>query len=260
MTDLHCLQDRLQNYLLNGQIDIQTSIVASDKVPVAKRLSIYGDAYRLRLLEALASNYPIFKRHVGEDAYQKIGENYINKHPSCYRSIRWFGDKFAEYLAGDETNNHPYLAELAQFEWHMTLAFDAADAKVVSLEDMATIPAESWATMQFLPHPSVHRLNFFWNVVPLWQALANDQPFTEKLVNNSKQLPWVVWRNGYTIRFYALSEDEAWALDALLQGLSFSELCAGLCEWIEEQDVGMRAASLLKNWIQSGLLAEIKLN
>lgn len=261
MTDLHHLQDSLQNYLLKNPSDIQAAIVTSNKVPAAKRLAIYGEAYRLRLLEALATNYPILKHHLGDDAFQKIGENYIHSHPSCYRSIRWFGDKFAEYLAGDKNNHYPYLAELAQFEWHMALAFDAADTRLIRIEDMATLPPESWPTMQFLTHPSLHRLNFFWNVVSLWQALANEEPFTEKeLVMNSNPLPWVVWRNEYTIRFYSLAEDEAWALDALIQGLSFGELCAGLCEWVEEQEVGMRAASLLKGWIQSGLLAEIKLN
>ncbi|WP_019216182.1 HvfC/BufC N-terminal domain-containing protein [Legionella tunisiensis] len=261
MTNLHELQDSLQNYLLKNPSTIQTAIVTSDKVPAAKRLAIYGDAYRLRLLEALAANYPILKRHLGENTFQKIGENYINNYPSSYRSIRWFGDKFADYLAGDKNHNYLYLAELAQFEWHMTLAFDAAEAKVVSIEDMAAIPAESWPTMQFITHPSLHRLNFFWNIVTLWQALANEQSFVEEdLVINNKQLPWVVWRHGYTIRFYSLTEDEAWALDALIQGVSFGELCAGLCEWMEEQEVGMRAASLLKSWIQSGLLAEIKRN
>jgi hypothetical protein len=260
MTDLYRLQEQLQNYLLSSETDIQASIVATDKVPVVKRLAIYGDAYRIRLLEALANNYPLLKRYVGEDIFQKIGISYIDNQPSRYRSIRWFGDKFAEYLvAYDNNNNTPYLAELAQLEWHMTLAFDAAEVKVINIEDMAAIPAESWANVRFILHPSLHRLNFFWNIVSLWQALANDQLFTEELTNRSKPLSWVLWRNGYTIQFYALSDDETWALDAMAKGLSFSEICAGLCEWMDEEDVGMRAASLLKSWIQSGFLAQIQL-
>ena len=71
--------------------------------------------------------------------------------------------------------------------------------------------------------------------------------------------PWVLWRHAYLNRFYLLPEDEAWAMDAWLEGRPFGELCEGLCQWHAEEAVGPRAASLLKNWIQSGLVTEITL-
>jgi hypothetical protein len=40
---------------------------------------------------------------------------------------------------------------------------------------------------------------------------------------------------------------------------SFGDICEGLCQWVSEEEAGQRAASLLKTWIQLGLLAEVVL-
>jgi hypothetical protein len=43
----------------------------------------------------------------------------------------------------------------------------------------------------------------------------------------------------------------------MIQGLSFGELCEGLCQWVPVEEVGMRAATYLKNWIQKGMLSKL---
>ncbi|WP_028387941.1 DNA-binding domain-containing protein [Legionella fairfieldensis] len=255
MRGLLSLQHQFQDYLLNGQRNIEEDIVRSEKLSVDQRLGIYLDAYRCRLLDALAHNFPVLNTYLGGDEFQRLGNNYIDQYPSSYRSIRWYGDAFASYLCNDKTR--PYLAELAEFEWKMTLAFDAADCEVLTIEQMATIPPESWATTRFIFHPSVQRMNFFWNSVELWQSISEKQ--TVLLPSPKSSLAsWVLWRRDYINHFYTLVEEEVWALDTLIQGSTFAKLCAGLCKWLNEEDVGLRAASLLKGWIQSGLITAIK--
>ncbi|KTC84844.1 DNA-binding domain-containing protein [Legionella brunensis] len=254
MNNLFRLQEMFQNYLLTNQTNIEQYIIASEKVSAAVRLDIYLDAYRARLLECLASNFPVFKKYVGDEAFHTIGSAYLEKHPSPYRSIRWFGDNFSDYLSSQQ---EPCLAELAQFEWCLALAFDAADAQTLTIEDIASISPECWANMTFLPHPSLQQTHFHWNIVPIWQAISNEQ-LPENPIEHSQPLSWVIWRSNYVSRFYSLAEDESWAMTRMIQGASFGEICAGLCTWYDEQEVGMRAASLLKSWIQSGLLSNVK--
>lgn len=255
MTPLISLQNQFQSYLLKGQADIQESIVDSEKVPASQRLFIYLDAYRCRLIDSLMSNFPILSEYLGYEAFQKLADDYVNRHPSPYRSIRWYGDMFADYLT---EQTEPYLSELAEFEWKMTLAFDASDDETLNIEQMATIPPEIWATIRFRPHASLQRMDFYWNIVDLWQAISNSET-PAKLEKNSSTTPWVLWRRDYINRFYRLGEEEAWALDALINGFTFGELCTGLCEWFDEEEIGMQAASMLKGWIQSGLLKDIQI-
>lgn len=255
MNTLFHMQEMLQNYLLYGSRAIEEAIVDSDKIPVTRRLDIYRDAYQIRLLECLASNYSTLKHYIGFEAFQKMGRAYLEKNPSSYRSIRWFGDNFDTYL---KTIGEDCLAELAQFEWSLALAFDAADTKIVTIEEIATVPPECWATMTFTPHPSLQQKHFYWNIVSIWQAITNDQTPPEP-IKQPNATAWVVWRSNYLSRFYSLTKDECWAMQAIIQGANFGEICAGLCEWHDEQQVGMQAASLLKSWIQSELFSEITL-
>lgn len=255
MTNLLCLQDQFQQFLLTGQLGIDECIVSTELVCAETRLAIYRDAYKLRLIESMTTNFPGLYRYLGTEEFEKLCGDYIDKNPSSHRSIRWYGDDLADFIKSYFGLRHPYLAELAEFEWKMTLAFDAAEDQRVHVEDMSSVPAASWAGLQFTAHPSLQRVNNFWNVIPLWQKLINDQDLPQ-LDNSSRAKAWVLWRSpDYTIQFYSMTEDESWALDAIIQGLSFGELCEGLCQWVEVEHVGLRAASYLKGWIQKGMLA-----
>lgn len=256
MTELRHLQEQFQNFLLSGQSAIHESIMSTPSVSVDRRLAIYKDAYTLRLIESLTVNFPALYAYLGTEEFNQLAKAYIAAHPSSYRSIRWFGDALAGFVEKYYSHN-PYLAELTDFEWKMTLAFDASDASIVQLEDMAAVPAQAWADLQFVLHPSVQRIHCFWNAIPLWQALVHDQKLPD-LQNTAEDTIWILWRSSeYLIHFYSTPPEEAWALDALSQGASFATLCEGLCEWISMEEVAMRAATYLKGWIQKGILSQI---
>lgn len=252
MSTLQDIQLRFQAYLMSGEPDFKASVVDTETVSRETRLGIYKDAFQIRLVEALASNFPCLQTYMGYDDFQQLGLSYLARHPSHFRSIRWFGDRLADYLRQD---GNPFLAELAEFEWNMSAAFDAGDAATLELSDMASLPGEAWADLTFTAHPSVRRMNFFWNVVPLWQRIADKETTLETPVKCAEASAWILWRKDYVNRFLSLSEEEAWAIDAAVKGASFAEICEGLCTWNDESEVGMRAASLLKGWIISGWLS-----
>lgn len=257
MTELVQLQDQFQKFILSGQPGVNDSIVQTERVSVDTRLAIYRDAYKLRLIESLTTSFPAVHAYLGTEAFGVVCSSYIDAHPSSYRSIRWYGDELAQFLRNYYDKRYFFLAELAEFEWKMTLAFDASDDPIVQIADMASIAPQSWANMKFTLHSSLQRLDHFWNTAPLWQTLINDDDLPE-LINNPIATAWVLWRApDLMIQFYSLSEVEAWALDALIQGLSFGQLCEGLCQWVAAEEVGMRAASYLKNWIQNGMVSQL---
>jgi len=259
MNSLFHLQDKFQDYLLNSKQGIQQHIVSTEKVSAEVRLSIYGDAYRSRLIESLTTTYPVLQAYVGWEQFEEITTEYLKQYPSTYRSIRWFGDRLADYLGSHpDYKEYDYLSELAKLEWTLTLVFDAQDRPTAALEDVAAIPIDAWSAMQLLPHPSVHRLTFLWNTMAIWQAISDDIPPPKPMPSKS-DTHWVLWRQELTNQFCSIDDDEAWAIDAILKGITFGELCEGLCQWTDDHHAPVRAASLLKGWIEAGLIAEIKI-
>ncbi len=251
--NLFKLQTQVQDYLLEEKPAIKKAIHHSATISADQRLAIYFEGYYSRLSEALAYNYPILQKNLSRGQFAELAAAYIQTHPSSYRSIRWFGDQFPNYLAEKKLN---YLVELAEFEWCLSLCFDARNSAILRLEDLATLPPTAWENLKFRAQPSLQRCDFFWPVPALWEAINNDSPLPD-LIKRTTSSPYIIWRINYQTKFYQLALEEAYALDRLLAGASFGELCLSLCQWIKEEEVSLKAASLLKSWIQSGMLAAV---
>lgn len=255
MKSLQHLEMALQRYLLNGAIDVMEAIVSTERMPARLRLEIYRNAYSARLVEALACNYPCTTRFVGEAAFAELARPFIASHPSTTRSIRWYGEHFPVFLRA----HSPFISDLAAFEWAHSLAFDAKDASLLSMDAMASIASKDWPFMRFYAHPSVQRLDTRWNVVPVWQAMYAEEA-APALHEAPEPVFLLVWRFGLENHYTTLATDEAHALDALLAGEPFAAICEGLCTWHPENAVSTRAAGLLQRWLSLGLLHTVEVS
>ena len=253
---LHELQQQFQAYLLQHDERVVRRIEGTPRADNRTRLGIYADAYRLRLLEVLRTDFPALHTLAGDTEFERIGHAYIEAHPSEHYSVRYFGCRLSAFLAGDARfRGTPVFAEMAAFEWALGLSFDAADSDSVSVEAVGAIPGESWPGMRLRLHPSVQFLDLRWNVPGLWNAIQQEQ----QPVAADYPQTWVIWRHGLQSFFRSAPVDEAWALDALGEGLCFAMLCAGLCEWIDEEHVAAHAALLIRRWVTDGLIARVDL-
>ena len=258
MVHLKHIQDSFQQYLLQSDTSvIAPKIVSTEALPAIERLSIYGNAYQSRLVEALASSFPFLHTCLGDDEFYALAATYISQQPSTYRSIRWYGDSFPEFTRQSELyKSLPYIDQIAELDWMMTLVFDSKDADVVTLEQVALISPDVWADMRFVFHPSVHRRQFGWNIVELWQSSLSEDGAVS-IVEYPSPVSWLFWRHDLTNHFTSIPEDEAFALDAAMKGLTFSDICEVICQFNDEDTVAFAAASMLKKWIASNFISEI---
>jgi len=253
------LQTHFQKYIFENDSSIADHVIGTQKVTKEMRLSIYYNAYRLRLQEALDSSFPVLKAYLGHQPFEKLCHEYIQKYPSFYRSIRWFGDQFPAFLIQHKKyKKMKHLSELALWEWKSALAFDAKDAPVLDVAQMASIPPEAWSEITFKIHPTVQRILLSHNTVAIWQSIFDE---TEIPVVTSTKNPvsWVIWRKHLLIQYVSLSDDEVAAFDVIAQNQTFSMMCEKLCDYVSEDQAGLRAASLLKNWITQGLIESVVL-
>jgi hypothetical protein len=265
-TDDPLAQQRAFAALINAQDDPPADapeVVAllARLTGAAPRLQVYRNAYRVRLVEALRSNYPVLQRVLGDDDFAALGLAYLADHPSRVPSIRWFGDQLCAWLdarlgADPDALPHPALADLARMEWAVCSSFDAADAEPVAHAALAALAPAHWPSLRFAPHPSVRVLRLDWAVEPLWRTLTDDEDAaTEPPDAAAHEL--LVWRHGLDSRFRSLAPDETWALTACLGGMRFDALCerVGETSEVEAADaVAGRVVAWLSQWVAAGLL------
>lgn len=254
---LRHLQQSFQVHVLQGDPGM-TAHISHNVLPSAEaRLAIYSNGYRLRLLEALRTDFPALHTLAGDDYFEQIGRRYIEACPSRHFSIRYFGQHLSRFLA--ETT--PFmetlaLSEMARLEWALTLAFDSADDPVLDESALTALPPEAWSTLRLHFHTSVQREDFYWNVPELWTAIDQQRP-AEPPQTYPEPRAWLIWRREYQNYFRSLDDNEAWALNYLRAGHDFGSLCEGLCERAGPSQVGMLAAGFLKNWTRAGLISHL---
>jgi Putative DNA-binding domain len=254
MSNLMQLQSDFQAYLLDASkgAAFKTKIVDDKKVGAKMRLGIYADAYRLRIIEALSNSYPILKALLGDDLFEQAARLYIDQYPSTYRNMRWVGDKMAAHLQANFPQ-YPIAAEMATFEWALGLAFDGEDAPILTLQNLAEIAPENWADLRFKFHPSMQLLSFKFNVLRVWQAL-NVEEMPPKVTQINE--PCVIWRKDLNSHYRSLELAEYAAIQLVIGGASFGELCEKLQENASEEAATMQAAQYLSGWLNEGLMTK----
>ncbi|MGH8175819.1 MAG: HvfC/BufC family peptide modification chaperone, partial [Steroidobacter sp.] len=189
MIPLVQLQRQFQQHLLAADPAIAGSINESEQIPATVRLAIYSEAYRLRLMDALASNFPRLQQLLGQTEFAAIACTYIDSHPSTFRSIRWFGAALPACLEISHAER-PWLADLASWEWRIATAFDASDMASIGPEALGQVPPDRWPGLQFEFHRSLQRVLVKTNAPALFKALGDDHPSPQPQVLEREQ-PWL---------------------------------------------------------------------
>ncbi len=220
-------------------------------------LHIYRQAYGARLNEALQSNYPMLYRLLGDALFDTLAQSYIAQHPSRQPSIRWFGHALADFLQQQpELLPHPALSDLARMEWAIGCSFDAADAPFLRVDDLLTLPAELWPTLCCRPQPALRMVALMWEVEATWKALSTETE-GQTLEPTTRAHTLLVWRAGETGRetlWRSLDDTEAELLGVFMEGAPFAQLCAAAAEHGDAEHAALTAASLLRRWVEDGLL------
>ena len=255
------LQLAFRNHVLAQDSTIATHIISTADVDAATRLDVYAAGYRLRLVEVLEHDFPGVRALLSAPQFDVLARGYIETHPSAHYSLRWYGQYFATHIATLPIHEtRPELAEMARFEWCWGECFDAADATPIDMEALAALPPNAWLdlTLDFLP--GIRNTNVKFNTVEMWQAAKQESTLqtTQRLSAATEVL---LWRHALNVRWRSLERDETAAINAARDGADFPQLCDTLiAAGIAEDDVPLRAATLIKRWLHEGLIRALRTN
>jgi hypothetical protein len=200
---LRSLQSQFQNALLLDQPLAAKPLSTRG----AAQFGVYRIAYRARLRAALRDNYDVLPLVMGDDAFDALAHAYINALPSNQYSLRWYGHALCDFMATNEALvDHPAMIDLARMEWALRNAFDAASVALLTLAELAEVPAPAWANLHFTLHPSVQLLALHWAVGPVWHALKSGQ--TDMNPPAALDHHMLVWRTGMNTQWKSLPSTE----------------------------------------------------
>lgn len=251
------VQRHIQDYLLGKS---QHALILTSDTPGFsrdERLDVYLQAYRLRLVDALRSDYPALAAQMDDVDFQEACEDYLQQHPSRHPSLRWLGQKLPDFLRRHAIwGQRADMVELADFEWAQAMAFDAADVPSLSVDALSSLLPERWLTLGLRFHPSLQQVVCTTNAPQVWHAHVHQRVdiAAEKL---AEAQDWLIWREDLQIVYRPLSAAEAHALQAFLDRQSFADVCELLCNYFEPDAVPLHAARYLQQWLQDRLVTAL---
>jgi hypothetical protein len=252
---LDSLQRQFQAYVLRREPAVLERVRATGKADAATRMDVYADGYVIRLLEALQTDFPGLAALAGADDFERLGRAYIEAHPSRYRNLRWYGGALPDFLAAAPAwRERAGIADMARFEWAMSLSFDAADAEAMQREHLATVAPDDWPNLKFAVHPAVQTVGLRYNVAPAWSAQARGEALPA-MQAAEQPVTWLLTRRQLQVRFRAMAADEAAAFERLREGETFAQWCEVLAATVGEDGAAVRAVQCLGQWLADGALA-----
>jgi hypothetical protein len=213
------------------------------------RIRVYSDAYFLRLRDVLREDFPRVAALLGPDQFDEVVANYLEKFPSEQPSVRHLGRALAEYLRRQE-DMPKCIADLAELEWARVEVFDAPDATCATMEDLVSVLADEWPALRFRAISAMQILRAQYPVHQLWSG-------DESLEVSAAGTALRVWRkNDYQVLHAPMDARESAALDKMISGEPFAEICETFAD-LPEMVAAQEATALLARWIEDGIIRRV---
>jgi hypothetical protein len=171
MPSLLELQLQLRRAVLGGDTAALGAAIRDDGLDPPARLRIYRNHAFATLGAVLEGNFPVVCRLVDKGFFTYAAHEYLREHPPHSRCLVEYGADFADFLAGfAPCMNLPYLADVARFEWAISMAATVREAAPLPVEALAAVPPEKAADLALRLQPSVSYFASGWPIDTIWQA------------------------------------------------------------------------------------------
>jgi hypothetical protein len=142
--------------------DVASSFIApNSRLSAFERLEIYNRQYWYRVMGALADDFPALAAVVGARAFEALSIAYLSAHPSRSFSLRNLGSNLVGWLVENSqflSRRHRLALDVARIEWAYIEAFDNGERTPLTLDQIATLDADSRLALQ--PHVQLIALSY----------------------------------------------------------------------------------------------------
>jgi hypothetical protein len=138
-------------------------IKPNDRLTSFERLQLYSRMYWFRLYDAIRDDCPGLVAALGEGAFGRLAQAYLERYPSRSFTLRNLCSRLERFILERPRLTAPrtaLAAEIARFEWAQTVAFDGESRPVIAASRLAgTTPSrlrlglQPYVTLLALRHP-----------------------------------------------------------------------------------------------------------
>lgn len=250
-------QQRLQDAILQGEGPVAEDaaslwIRAKENFSAAAQLGVYLHAYRARLNEVTAEDYPVLRHYLGDDRHAALIDNFVRQTPSLHFNIARYTAGLPAHLARVLPDD--LLAQdLARLEDALCQMQDADESPALTTGHLAGVGADDLQQATLALRAAARLLSFSYPVDAYYTAVQEGEEPVPPAPESSRLLVFrhddVVWR-------MPLDAAEFDLLQALSASVPVGEACAALAQAVlpGDEPVDAAIARWFSRWIRNGVL------
>jgi hypothetical protein len=213
--------------------------ICSDGLDVESRICIYRNNLRKGFLKALALEFPVIQRLVGEDYFSQLALVFQARHPSRSGNLHHIGQPFPQFLDGLLAGTpYSYLSDVAALEWAHLVSMGAPEATPLDPNVLLKFSTDSFSELCFTLHPACRLVRSAYPVLRIWQVNQSAAEVTEFIDLDSGPDRILVRRGAEAVELHRLSLGDFALLIALASGATLGDAFDAACEADSRFNVG----------------------
>lgn len=222
----------------------QRDFVAQIDRPQSGPLAIYRNTVLLGAIDALADNFPVCRRIVGDEGFAVLAGEHAAAHPPEHAVLAHYGARFPAWLDAHEAGEDlPYLSDVARCERLWVEALHAPDAPVLESATLQALAPEALLATHLTLHPAARYAWFETPAMPIW--LAHQDPDCAECAPKWTGFGALFTRPAFAVEGHALDAAQFALLAALAKRDPLGTAAAAAAHAIPGADIAGAIALLL---------------
>jgi uncharacterized protein (UPF0276 family) len=242
----------LQGSQFNSQQPDQW-IRAKHQFTATEQLEVYTNAYRWRLVDTTAEDYPVLQQYLGTESFDALIDNFVDHTYSTHFNIGRYAAKLPQFLA-QRANADAFSIELAILENAVSQLTDPAETQALTSDHFVGMTTDALMESMLRPRTALQLFAFNYPVNSYYLAVKEgrfpEPPRAEKSFV-------VVFRHEDTVWRMDLERDEFYLLQTLFAGVPIGKALETVQQEFEipSDTLTAQLSHWFARWMRNGLLA-----
>lgn len=246
--------------LLMAQTHMQQAVMLGDRFDSApaqwiraknafaphEQLAVYANAYRYRLYDAVAEDYPVLRHYLTDKIFSDLIWAFVEEVLPDHFNIGRFALKLPAFIQ-QALPDDAFAHAMCQLETTVAQMTDPTETQPLDEADIQWLTAETLLGLTLYPRQALALMQFDQQVNAYYQSVMDDQTPDEPL---HEAVYLAVFRHEDVVWRMELEAQEFGLLSKLFSGASIGETLADV-----EEDAQYKITEYFSKWMRNGLLA-----
>ena len=257
MPSLRELQRHFGAALFESAADAIMPWICGDGLDVESRIRIYRNNLQQGFLKALALEFPVIQRLVGQDYFQQLALEFQANHPSRSGNLHHIGQPFPQFLDGllRETR-YAYLSDVAALEWAYLVTMEAPEATRLDPSVLLRFSSDTFTELRFSLHPACRLVRSVYPVLRIWQLNQSEAADTEIVDLGSGPEQILLRRGAEEVELHRIAQGDFALLNALADDATLGDAFDAACS----ADPSFNIGEALSRAVALGVLAQPRIS